>query len=101
VDVLPDVRKLRGTVLSVERTGESRVDVDGQRWEKCIFTLRIEGFSKRTPDERLPPELAGREVKLVRWCCHDWHYKTGVKKTLEPDETEALLEGKSTPTVYW
>jgi hypothetical protein len=45
--------------------------------------------------------LAGKEVKLVRWCCHDWHYKTGVKKTLEPDETEAVLKGEPTSTVYW
>ncbi|MEM2122116.1 MAG: hypothetical protein QXE79_00600 [Candidatus Bathyarchaeia archaeon] len=94
-------RKLRGTVLRVERTGESRIDEEGLRWDRCIFTLRVEGFSKRTPDEKLPPELFGREVKLLRWCCFDWHYKTGVKKTLEPDETEAVLEGKPTPTVYW
>ncbi|MBS7645798.1 MAG: hypothetical protein QW569_04650 [Candidatus Bathyarchaeia archaeon] len=95
------VRKLRGTVLNVERTGESKIDEDGLRWDRCVFTVRIEGFSKRTPDERLPPGLAGKEVKVVRWCCFDWHYKVGVKKTLEPDETEAVLEGKPTPTVYW
>ena len=50
-----NVRKLRGTVLGVEKTGESRVDEEGLRWDRCVFTLRIEGFSKRTPDEKLPP----------------------------------------------
>lgn len=98
---MSNVRKLKGTVLSVEKTGESKVDEGGQRWDKCIFTLRLDGFSRRTPDERLPPELVGKEVKLVRWCCYDWHYKTGVKKTLEPDETEAVLRGKPSSTVYW
>jgi len=37
----------------------------------------------------------------VRYCLYDWHYKTGVRKTLEPDETEAVLSGKPTETVFW
>lgn len=92
---------LRGTVLSVERTGEIKVDDEGLRWERCVFTVKLDGFSKRTPGEKLPEGLLGKEVKLVRWCCFDWHYKAGVKKTLEPDETEAVLKGEKTETVYW
>jgi len=84
----------------VERTGETKI-IDDEKWEKCIFTLRNEGFSKRTPNEKLPYGVRGKEVKLIRWCCFDWHYKIGVKKTLEPDETEAVLKGVCTNTVFW
>lgn len=94
------IRKLIGIVLNVEKTGETKV-IDGEKWEKCIFTLKIEGFSKRTPDEVVPNKVKGKEVKLVRWCCFDWHYKIGVKKTLEFDETEAVLKGVPTATVFW
>jgi hypothetical protein len=93
-------KKLKGTVLNVEKTGESKIDNEGQKWEKCIFTLKIESFSKRAY-EKLPPDIEGKIVKLIRWCCFDWHYKTGVKKTLEPDETEAVLKGVPTDTVFW
>lgn len=95
------IRKLQGIVESIERTGEKRVDEDGVEWEKCIFTVRLTGFSKRTPNEVLPEHLKGKCVKLVRWAAFDWHFKTGVRKTLEPDETEAVLEGRMTDTVYW
>ncbi len=95
------VRKLQGKVLEVERTGDFIVDDEGRRWEKCIFTVEITNFSKRTPNEVVPEEVRGRKVKLVRYCCFDWHFKLGVRKTLEPDETEAVLSGKPTETVYW
>lgn len=95
------VRKLQGNVLSIEKTGETFIDEDGNRWEKCIFTVELTGFSKRTPEEKLPEELKGRRVKLIRWCCFDWHYKLGVRKTLEPDETEAVLKGIPIETVFW
>ena len=95
------IRKLQGIVLSIEKTGETFIDEDGDKWERCIFTVELTGFSKRTPEERLPEELKGRRVKLIRWCCFDWHYKLGVRKTLEPDETEAVLKGIPTETVFW
>lgn len=95
------IRMLQGTVLNVEKTGENKKDAEGNIWEKCIFSLELTGFSKRTPKEVLPPDLKGKKVKLVRWCCFDWHYKTGIRKTLEPDESEAILKGKPSDTVYW
>jgi len=95
------VRKLQGKVVEIERTGEYITDEEGDRWEKCIFTVELTGFSKRTPNEVLPENLKGKRVKLVRYCCFDWHYKLGVRKTLEPDETEAVLRGESTETVYF
>jgi len=100
-DMRAKVRKLQGIVESVERTGEKMVDENGIEWEKCIYTVRLVGFSKRTPEERLPKELEGKRVKLVRWAAFDWHFKLGVRKTLEPDETEAVLRGEKTETVFW
>lgn len=94
------VRKLKGRVLEIERTGEF-VEIDGERWEKCIFLLELTSFSKRTPNEELPRDLKGKKIKLVRYCCFNWHYKLGVEKSLEPDETEAILRGIPTKTVYW
>ncbi|MEM3046620.1 MAG: hypothetical protein QW057_05985 [Candidatus Bathyarchaeia archaeon] len=95
----PKVRKLQGIVKSIERTGEKYTDEDGNVWEKSIFTLNLTGFSKRTPDEVLAKELVGKEVKLVRWASFDWHFKLGVRKTLEPDETEAVLKGVKHPNI--
>jgi hypothetical protein len=95
------IRKLQGKVTDIEKTGESMTDDEGNRWEKCIFTVELTNFSKRTPDEVVPDKVKGKKVKLVRYCCFDWHYKLGVRKTLEPDETEAVLSEKQTSTVYW
>lgn len=95
------VRKLQAKVLEIEKTGETVKDAEGNTWEKCVFNVEITGFSKRTADEVVPKTVKGRTVKLVRYCCFDWHYKLGIKKTLEPDETEAVLAGKPTETVYW
>lgn len=94
------IRKLQGKVIDVERTGEFITDEEGNKWEKCVFTIELTKFSKRTPNEEIPEELRGKKVKLIRYCCFDWHYKLGVTKTLEPDETEAILSGKLTETVY-
>jgi hypothetical protein len=88
------IRKLQGKVLSIKKTGEKKRDESGRIWEKCVFTVELTGFSKRTPNEAIPPELRGKKVKIVRWCCFDWHYKLGVRKTLEQDETEAFIEEK-------
>ncbi len=95
------VRKLQGTVLEVKKTGDSKVDEDKNKWEKCIFTVQLTNFSKRTPKEVMPEKLKNKKVKLVRYCCFDWHYKLGVRKTLESDETEAVLADKPTKTVHW
>ncbi len=96
-----EIRMLQGTVFGVEKTGEKKKDEEGNVWEKCIFSLELTGFSKRTPDEVASSALKGKKIKLVRWCCFDWHYKKGVRKTLESDETEAVLKGKPTGSVYW
>ena len=96
-----EIRKLQGIVLDIEKTGEKKKDEEGNLWEKCIFNLELSGFSRRTPKEVIPPKLKGKKVKLVRWCCFDWHYKLGVRKTLEPDETEAVMKGEPTASVYW
>jgi len=98
---MSQTRRLQGKVLGISKTAEKNEDDDGNVWEKCIFTVELTGFSKRTPNEVVSPELRGKEVKLVRWCCFDWHYKIGIRKTLEPDETEAVIAGKPTATVYW
>jgi hypothetical protein len=93
-------RKLQGTVTNIQKTGES-TNEEGNKWEKCVFTIELTNFSKRTPNEVLPSNIKGKKVKLVRFCCFDWHYKLGAKKTLDPDETEAVLAGKQTGVVYW
>ncbi len=95
------IRKLQGKVLNIEKTGDFILDEEGDRWEKCIFTVKLSNFSKRTPEEIMPEKLKRKKVKIVRYCCFDWHYKLGVRKTLDPDETEAVLKGNPTKTVYW
>jgi len=95
------IRKLQGIVTDIKKTGESVTDEEGNRWDRCIFTVELTTFSRRTPDEVIPENVKGKKVNLIRYCCFDWHYKLGVKKTLESDETEAMLSGKPTKTVYW
>ena len=94
-------RKLQGKVVNITKTGESMTDDEGGKWEKCVFTVELTNFSSRTPNEVLPEGIKGKKVKLVRFFCFDWHYKLGVKKTLDSDETEAVLAGKQTEAVYW
>ena len=86
--------RLRGAVLKIDRTSEKTRDSEGVEWEKCIFTVALKGFSKRTPELQLDRNLVDRKVKMVRYCSYDWHYKIGVSKTLDPEETEAVLKGK-------
>ena len=95
------MRKLQGIAINVTKTGETMKDKEGDKWEKCIFTVEITNFSSRTPNEALPEGVKGKKVKLIRFCCFDWHLKLGVKKTLDSDETEAVLAGKQTESVYW
>lgn len=87
------MKKLQGLVTKIERTGEYK-EYDGEKWEKCYFTVKLVGFSKRTPGEKLPVHLKGAEVRIVRWCCYDWHYKIGARVTLTPEETERVLRGE-------
>lgn len=91
---------MQGITVNVVKTGEVRADNDGERWEKCIFTLDLVGFSKYASSS-MPSSIKGKVVKLVRWCCFDWHYKIGVRKTLTDEETKAVLDGVPTSTVYW
>lgn len=84
-------KRLKGIVTDIEKTGETLKDKEGNTWTKCIYTVRLTGFTKRTPEERLPKGLKGKEVKLVRYACFDWHFKTGVRKTLNPEETDKIL----------
>jgi len=80
-DILTEkIRKLQGIVHEIAKTGESIIDDEGNRWEKCIFTIELTNFSKRTPNEVLPNHIKGKKINLVRFCCFDWHYKLGVKK---------------------
>ena len=95
------MRKLQGIAINVTKTGETMKDKEGDEWEKCVFTVEITNFSSRTPNEALPEGVKGKKVKLIRFCCFDWHLKLGVKKTLDSDETEAVLAGKQTESVYW
>ncbi len=86
--------RLQGKVIEIVRTGHKKRDEEGNIWEKCIFVIELTGFSKRTPDKKIPNNLKGAKVKVIRWCCFDWHYKLGVRATLTPEETEKVLSGK-------
>jgi hypothetical protein len=46
-------------------------------------------------------KIKGKQIKLLRWCRFDWHYKIGSLKTFEPDETKTILLEKPTVRVYW
>ena len=94
------LKKLKGIVVAVERTKE--VDErEGEEWSKCVFTLRLTRFANELQAGLLPESLRGKEIKLVRFCLYDWHYKLGTEKTLEPEETAAILASKQTKTVFW
>ena len=96
------VRVLQGSVEGIQKTGETKKDEDGNIWERCVFSVKLTGFSRRTPELEIPAELAGKVVKQVRWCTFDWHYyPAGTRKTLTPEETEAVLAGRKTDTVSW
>jgi len=100
--VIEDKRpRLQGIVLSIDKTGEKKIDEEENEWEKCIFTLELTNFSKRTSDLSIPEKIKGKKIKLIRYCCFDWHYKIGIRKTLDPEETEAVLKGEKTETVFW
>jgi len=88
------VRRIQGIVQEIIRTDEFKEDEDGNKWYKCIFIVKLDRFSKRTPNEELPARLKNEKVRIVRWCCFDWHYKTGIRITLTPNETKAVLEGR-------
>jgi lysozyme family protein len=93
--------RLQGRVTNIEKTDEKMKDDQENIWQKCIITVELTGFSKRTSKKILPRKLKGKQIKLLRWCCFDWHYKIGARKTVEPNETEAILLDKPTYTAYW
>jgi hypothetical protein len=86
--------------VAVEKTAEIE-NREGEKWTKCVFTLRLTRFSSKPPSDLIPEGLREKEIKLVRYCLYDWHYKLGTEKTLEPEETAAVLAGKPTKTVFW
>lgn len=92
--------KLKGKVVAVEKTPEIE-DRGGEKWTRCIFTLRLTRFSSNFPTELISQNLKDKEIKLVRYCLYDWHFKLGTEKTLDPEETAAVLEDKPTKTVFW
>lgn len=91
---------LRGIIVDVKEAGESSL-IEGERWKKVIFTIKLLQFSKRATRRKIPEDLIGKEVKVVRYAHNDWHYRTGVPKTLTAEETEAVLKGTQTETVFW
>ena len=93
-------RKLKGKVVGVNKISEVE-EHEGEKWVKCIFTLRLTGFSGKHSAELVPESLREKEIKLVRYCLYEWHYKLGTEKTLEAEETAAVLTGKPTKTVFW
>jgi len=95
-----NVGKLQGKVMDIEKTGEFITDEEGSKWEKCIFTVELTTFSKHTPNKVIPKNIK-KKIKLTRYCCFDWHYKSGVRITLKHDETETVLTRRPTKTVYW
>ncbi|HGE72987.1 TPA: hypothetical protein ENX78_19290 [Candidatus Poribacteria bacterium] len=94
-------KRLQGRTINIEKTDEYTIDEEGNKWVKCIFTVELTNYSKPASNEPIPEEIKGKKVKLIRYCCFDWHYKIGVRKTLELDESEAVLRGKPSKTVYW
>ncbi len=87
--------RLIGAVSKIEKTGEKVKDNEGFEWEKCVFTLSLKNYSRRTPELELDSRLIGKEVKIIRYCLHDWHYKLGVNKTLlDCKETQEVLSNK-------
>lgn len=91
--------KLKGKTIEIQRTGEV-VKRGDENWEKCILTLELTRFAADST-EQFPPALKGKIIRIVRYCFYDWHYKTGVERTLEPGETKAVIDGKPTASVYW
>ena len=91
--------KIKGKTIEIQRTGEV-VKRGDENWEKCIFTLELTRLTTSST-ERFPPVLKGKIIRIVRYCLYDWHYKLGVEKTLEPEETKAVIDGKPTENIYW
>jgi hypothetical protein len=82
-------RRLKGRVIAIEKTGET-AEGRGDLGEVHLYT-EVTRFSKRTPNEVVPDDLKDRKIKLARHCLCDWHYRSGVEKTLSAEETDHLL----------
>lgn len=89
-----EIKILRGVVTNAKQTEDFFIDEDGREWRKCLFSVRLSSFSKRMKNRKLPKELDGEVVNLVRYCTLDWHLRVGRFITLTPEETITVL-GKS------
>ena len=82
-----------------------RIDVFGSLYRE-IHKFGVKTNSQGStplihPTEQIPSSLKGKKGKIARYCLHDWHYELEIEKTLEPDQTKAVLEGKPSGTMYW
>ena len=91
--------RILSKVVEITKTGEIKKNEQGTEWEKCIFTVELNAYSKRTPKLIIPSKYEGRRVMTSRYCLYDWHFKVGVNKTLSPKETQAVLNGKTDLTI--
>lgn len=83
---------LRGVVTDVKRTEDFFIDEDGREWRKYFFSVRLSSFSKRAKNRKLPKEIDGKVVDVVRYCTFDWHFRIGRFITLTPEETITVLK---------
>jgi hypothetical protein len=81
--------KFRGEVLSIEKTAETRKDEHGETWSNCIFTVKLTDSNSVTK-ETVGRQWIGKTIRLKRWCCYRWHYKTHVRITIGNEELSAL-----------
>ena len=87
-----ETKILRGVVTDVKRTEDFFIDEDGREWRKCIFSVRLSSFSKRMKNRKLPKEIDGKVVNVIRYCTFDWHSRVGRSITLTPEETVTVLK---------
>ena len=78
-----------GEVLSIEKTAETRNDEQGEAWSNCIFTIKLTEL-KSVAEETVSRQWIGKTIRLKRWCCYPWHYKTHVRITIDYEEISAL-----------
>lgn len=86
-----ETKILRGVVTDAKRTEDFSIDEDGREWRKCLFRVRLSSFSRRTKNRKLPKEIHGKIVDVVRYCTFDWHFRVGRFITLTPEETITVL----------
>lgn len=87
-----ETKILRGVVTDVKQTEDFFIDEDGREWRKCLISVKLSSFSKRMKNRKLPKEIDGKVVDVVRFCTFDWHFRVGRFITLTPEETSAVLK---------